>query len=670
MSNSIFIHLVYNSALLFPVVILYTSFSFKKFEETRLKQMIVGFLIALIGIVIMSNPMELSSGIFFDSRNILLGISAMFFPLISTLIAMVSMLLLRIFSGGDGMLTGVVNIITSVGIGLIWRALRHDVIVNSEKNHWAELLSVSVINHIFVFLSLFLLPKESMIFVIKSVAFSILLVYPITQYFLIMIILRTFKQERIMRKVKEGEHLFRTMFEQAPIGITLTDSTTGKIIDSNAQFQKMLGLSQKEAEKVDWMSLTHPDDISTDREHMKRLLDGEIQSFSMDKRFIRNDGKMMWTNISVSTLSSKFSSHTQHLCMVVDIHNRKEMEEQILYAYVHDHLTGLPNQFDFMNHLHTLMQQREFPFTIAIADVNGFKMINDAFSREAGDSLLLHIVQILQEEKDEEDYVARIGGDDFALIFKHDNEEKTNAFIQRIHKRIQMLSQHKVVVSLSFGVVVAHDDTLGVDDLLKKAENDLNQNKLHESPSTRSKALYTIIHTLHEKNPREELHSRRVSLLGARLAEAVGMGSKEIAQMKTVGLLHDIGKINIDQSILNKTGPLDTSEWEEMKKHPEKGYRIMMSVSELGELSRYVLSHHERIDGKGYPQGLKGDEIPLQSRIICIVDAFDAMTAWRPYKKMMKEEDAARELIKCSGTQFDAGLASIFVKQVLKIDIL
>ncbi len=96
----------------------------------------------------------------------------------------------------------------------------------------------------------------------------------------------------------------------------------------------------------------------------------------------------------------------------------------------------------------------------------------------------------------------------------------------------------------------------------------------------------------------------------------------------------------------------------------------MMSVSELGELSRYVLSHHERIDGKGYPQGLKGDEIPLQSRIICIVDAFDAMTAWRPYKKMMKEEDAARELIKCSGTQFDAGLASIFVKQVLKIDIL
>ncbi len=151
MSNSIFIHLVYNSALLFPVVILYTSFSFKKFEETRLKQMIVGFLIALIGIVIMSNPMKLTSGIFFDSRNILLGISAMFFPLISTLIAMVSMLLLRIFSGGDGMLTGVVNIITSVGIGLIWRALRHDFIVNSEKNHWAELLSVSVINHIFVF---------------------------------------------------------------------------------------------------------------------------------------------------------------------------------------------------------------------------------------------------------------------------------------------------------------------------------------------------------------------------------------------------------------------------------------------------------------------------------------------------------------------------------------
>lgn len=667
--NNIIVHLIYNSALLVPVIILYTTFSFERLKKARSKAIWIGIITSAIGVVIMTNPFELTAGIVVDSRSILLGISSMFFPFISTIMALITMVSLRIFSGGVGALAGSLNMIIAVTIGLIWRFKRYNTVVKKEQAYGLEFLLISVIIHIFVFLTLLFLPQDQILFVLINTAFPLLVVFPITQYLLLMLINRMYRQQRMVEKVKEGEHLFKTMFEQAPIGITLTDSATGRIIDSNAQFQNMLGLTSEDLEKTDWMSMTYPDDIPKDEEHMERLLKGEIQSFSMDKRFIRSDGEMIWTNISVSTLLREFSPYAHHLCMIADINNRKETEEKISYAYLHDHLTGLPNQIDFINTLHAKQTYKEYPFTIAIADVNGFKMVNDAFNREAGDSLLLQIALILKEEKALDDYVARIGGDEFALIVKRDNEDEINALIQRIQQRIGKLSQHKVVVSLSFGVVVASDASIGVDELLKKAEDDLNQNKLHESPSTRSKALYAIIHTLHEKNPREELHSRRVSLLGARLAKAVGMGSKEIAQMKTVGLLHDIGKINIDESILNKTGPLNNDEWEEMKKHPQKGYRIMMSVPELGELSSYVLSHHERIDGKGYPQGLKGDEIPLQSRIVCIVDAFDAMTAWRPYKKMMSEEDAAKELIRCSRTQFDAVLASIFVKQVLKLDI-
>ncbi len=667
--NHIFIHLIYNSALLVPIVIFYTSFSFESLIKSRLNEVWVGCVISIVGLFVMENPFLYAPGVILDSRSILLSISAMFFPYISTLIAMVVMGSYRIFLGGPGMIAGLAILITSTSIGFLFKKIRFPYVFKGKQIRGIEFLIVGFITHIVVFLDIFLLPEESLVLVLPNSTIPIVVVYPIVEYLLIMLILRSLKQRNVLKQLEESEHQFKIMFEQAPIGITLTDSKTGVIIDSNLKFQKIVGLTEDEIQKVDWMRITHPDDITKDKELMSQLVKGEISSFSMDKRFIHKNGNLKWTNISVSSLFSEKTVHPHHLCMVVDIHNRKETEEKIFYAYVHDHLTGLPNHTDFMSTLHRLKKQHKFPFAIAIADVNGFKMINDAFNREAGDALLLQIANILKIEKGLDDYVARIGGDEFALIMNGGNEESTSLLIQRIQQRIQGLPQHKVVVSLSFGVVVAQDDAVGIDELLKKAEDDLNQNKLHESPSTRSKALYTIIHTLHEKNPREELHSRRVSVLGARLSQAIGMNFKEIAQMKTVGLLHDIGKINIDQSILNKEGPLNESEWKEMKKHPQKGYRILLSVTEFGELSGYVLSHHERIDGKGYPQGLKGEEIPLQSRIIAIVDAFDAMTAWRPYKEMMSEEEAAKELIRCSGTQFDTALATTFVKQVLQLDI-
>ena len=202
---------------------------------------------------------------------------------------------------------------------------------------------------------------------------------------------------------------------------------------------------------------------------------------------------------------------------------------------------------------------------------------------------------------------------------------------------------------------------------MKQAEKMMNQSKLSESPSSRSRAVQAIINTLYEKNPREELHSRRVSDLAVRLGKAYGLKSKELAELRTVGLLHDIGKIAIDESILNKEGPLNADEWEAVKRHPETGWRILGAAGEFGELATYVLTHHERIDGKGYPRGLSGEDIPLQARIIAVVDAYDAMTAERPYRAIMGNQAAAKELKKWAGTQFDAQLAQLFVEQILQL---
>jgi putative nucleotidyltransferase with HDIG domain len=189
--------------------------------------------------------------------------------------------------------------------------------------------------------------------------------------------------------------------------------------------------------------------------------------------------------------------------------------------------------------------------------------------------------------------------------------------------------------------------------------------KIFESPSMRGKTIQTIISTMHEKNKREEQHSKRVSQLCKSMAEALGLHEVEIEELKTAGLLHDIGKIAIDENILNKPGKLSNDEWEEIMRHPEIGYRILNTVHHMSEIASFVLSHHERWDGKGYPKRLKGEEIPLQSRIIAIADAFDAMTSERSYRNALSEESAVRELEKNACIQFDPQLVKIFVEDVL-----
>ena len=189
--------------------------------------------------------------------------------------------------------------------------------------------------------------------------------------------------------------------------------------------------------------------------------------------------------------------------------------------------------------------------------------------------------------------------------------------------------------------------------------------KLFESPSMRGKTINAIISTLHEKNKREEQHSHRVSALCKSMGKAIGLPEGEIEELKTVGLLHDIGKIAIEENILNKPGKLTDDEWEEIKRHPEIGYRILSTVNDMSEMAEYVLAHHERWDGRGYPKGLKGEEIPFQSRIIAIADAYDAMTSERSYRSALSEEIAIEELQKNAGIQFDPELIRIFIEKVL-----
>ena len=332
-----------------------------------------------------------------------------------------------------------------------------------------------------------------------------------------------------------------------------------------------------------------------------------------------------------------------------------------------DPLTGLYNRRFYEDELKRLDTERNLPMTIVMADVNGLKLINDSFGHVMGDELLKKVAEVIKKGCRTNDIIARLGGDEFVIILS-----KTNAFeTEKIIKRIKDLSLKEKVgsidISISFGYETKNNEEENNQEIFKKAEDHMYKKKLFESPSMRGKTMSAIINTLHEKNKREEAHSHRVSALCKSMGEVLGMPEHDIEELKTVGLLHDIGKIAINENILNKTGNLTDDEWKEIKRHPEIGYRILSTVNDMSDMANYVLYHHERWDGKGYPKGLKGGEIPLVSRIITIADAYDAMTSERSYRGPLPDELVIAELQRNAGIQFDPELSNVFIEKVLGI---
>jgi putative nucleotidyltransferase with HDIG domain len=186
--------------------------------------------------------------------------------------------------------------------------------------------------------------------------------------------------------------------------------------------------------------------------------------------------------------------------------------------------------------------------------------------------------------------------------------------------------------------------------------------KLYENRSSKSQTIEVIMNALFEKSPREQMHSKRVSLICEKMAFALGYELARVNRIKLAGLVHDIGKIGVEDHILNKDSSLLPEEWSEIRKHPEAGWRILNAVNEFSELSEVILAHHERWDGKGYPSGIKGSAIPVESRILAIADAYDAMTSHRSYRKAINKDEALAEIVRCSGTQFDPEMVEVFQK--------
>ena len=329
----------------------------------------------------------------------------------------------------------------------------------------------------------------------------------------------------------------------------------------------------------------------------------------------------------------------------------REVNDELGYTSYHDGLTGLYNRNYFEKEIVLLDKPVNYPLSLIMGDLNGLKLINDAFGHINGDKALKGVAMIL-EEVFPDSMISRIGGDEYAVVSVGLDKQELEERMDLVRDKAEEILIQGVKLSVSLGCAVKTTQDVEIAEMYTRAENAMYREKMYQVPSNRSAIIDTIIATLNQKDIYSELHSKRVSAISTKIAKYLGLDDDTVGKVKTAGILHDIGKIIIPTNILMKTGKLTDDEYGIIKKHSEIGFRILNSVSSLRDIAEIVFCHHERIDGQGYPRGLTGIEIPIESRIIGVADAMDAMLSDRLYRKRLTKEACYQELVKYKGTQF------------------
>ncbi len=345
-----------------------------------------------------------------------------------------------------------------------------------------------------------------------------------------------------------------------------------------------------------------------------------------------------------------------------DITERKQAELKIFYMSFHDSLTGLYNRLYMEMEMKRLNTKRQLPISIILADLNGLKLVNDSYGHAAGDKMLEKVAAILKKTCRKEDIIARWGGDEFIILLPQTSKQKAEVLCDRINENCSKVYLKDIPVSLALGSSTKQEGAIEIEDLFKKAEDNMYRHKLSETRSARSAIIHALLETLKAKSFETEAHVAKMQSLALKIGRELLLSESDLRRLDLLVKLHDIGKISIPEKILRKKSPLFDHEWKIIKEHPHTGYRIAMATPEFSYLAEDILMHHEHWDGRGYPRGIQGEAIPLCSRILAIVDAFEVMRNGRSYKKPMSKKNAVEELKRCAGTQFDPMIVDKFIQ--------
>lgn len=426
---------------------------------------------------------------------------------------------------------------------------------------------------------------------------------------------------------------------------------------TGSRMEQYPGFGMKEA--------VHPDDL--DR-FVQTYTDAfrARKKFELECRLRRHDGEYRWVVNFGSPFNDIEGNYAGYIGSCYDITERRMAEEKLKYLSLHDSLSGLYNRTYFEEEMSRLAKGRQYPIGIILCDVDGLKLVNDTLGHDAGDRLLVAAAGVIESSFRKEDMIARIGGDEFAVLLPNTPRDKVERAYHRIQENCLKYNQSNpdLPLSMSVGFAVSNGKLTDLNDVFKSADNSMYREKLHRRQSTRSAIVQTLMKALEARDYITEGHADRLQSLVEKLALSIGMSDHSISDLRLFAQFHDIGKVGIPDRILFKPGRLTDEEFAEMQRHCEIGHRIAQSAPDLAHLADWILKHHEWWNGQGYPLGLSGKDIPLECRILSIADAYDAMTSDRPYRKSLKHSEALEEIKRYSGVQFDPDLVAAFVKVI------
>jgi len=341
--------------------------------------------------------------------------------------------------------------------------------------------------------------------------------------------------------------------------------------------------------------------------------------------------------------------------------DRINYQEELEYETFHDSLTGLYNRKFVEKEIERLDTGRQLPISIIMIDVNGLKIINDAFGHRKGDELIKKVADILRSSLRHEDIIARWGGDEFLILLPQTGRDETRELINRLKHNCAATMGDELPISLGIGTAIKENPGQDIAGIVDKADNIMYKDKLTANKGSENRLLASLLGTLYDKSNETEEHTTRLAEIADKFGRKLGLSEEQLYNLSLLADLHDIGKVTIPEAVLLNPEELSESDWELIRRHPQKGAQIAASTEEFAHIARDIMSHHERWDGRGYPRGLKGEEIPLLARIIAIVDAYDVMTHDSSYKPAIGHEEALRELEDCAGTRYDPELVEEFV---------
>jgi len=448
-------------------------------------------------------------------------------------------------------------------------------------------------------------------------------------------------------------------FDTIPDLLCITQ-TDGLFLKVNRACKKILGYEVAEMEGSYAPQFVHPEETAALEQTIQEILSGsEHTEFNhYINRYRHKDGSYRYLEWNTRLYQDRY------YCIARDISDRIEYEQKIEYLSYHDALTGLYNRRFCEEEIRRMDTARNLPISIIMGDLNRLKLMNDSFGHEKGDEYIRVAAQVIQADCRPDDIIARWGGDEFIILLPKTSQVDARKIIDRFVVSKKKREVNGIPLSIAFGQATKSLPGENLGTIIHQAEKDMYRSKA-QSERSRKDFIDSIIDLLFEKSAVESQHAERVRHLCEQTAIALGFEHEMVERVAMAGFLHDIGKIAISPQILEKVESLTDEEKREVQKHTTIGSHIIGKSHDWLDIGKAILSHHEKIDGSGYPKGISHTNISVIARIISLAESYDVMTHDNPYREKISEDQAITEIRRCAGSQFDSDLAEIFIKQVL-----